>query len=350
MRHSLEGLLLEEPFDTVARPASLELPEPDRSEPPLLLTEPRPRRAVLVPLVGLGLTVALHGALLYVLATTRTDGLALLLPEALRDPQAMSEKTLRLFFVEQKEPAPPRKPAESPRLSDADRAARGGEHTEKRGPDPLLHGGSPERIYEPGAGSPARAAERGSEPSRSGDAGPEGRPTFDERSNAATRPTPTLTRKEILSDVAALPKYHGAGDRGVFGGSGAVASLDGGAAEGSVSFETSWFEWGDYATAMLRRIKWNWIPPHALYIGVKGHVRVSFVIHRSGAITDITLEQSSGTSSYDEAAMAAISASSPLSALPEKFPFDREKVTINFLYNMSRLAENRGPGSGEPGS
>lgn len=105
---------------------------------------------------------------------------------------------------------------------------------------------------------------------------------------------------------------------------------------GPLSFETQWFDWGDYAESMVSKIRINWygIMPDLIRTGLKGVVTIRFTIHRDGHITDITILKSSGVPPYDNAAAKSLEASSPLKPLPADFPKDSERVTAMFYYNM----------------
>ena len=108
------------------------------------------------------------------------------------------------------------------------------------------------------------------------------------------------------------------------------------AQDGPLSFESSWFDWGDYAEGMVSRIRVNWYSnmPHLIQTGLKGVVTIRFTIHRDGTITDVTILQSSGVPPYDFAAKKGIELSSPLNPLPRDFPNDTERVTAMFYYNQ----------------
>jgi periplasmic protein TonB len=66
--------------------------------------------------------------------------------------------------------------------------------------------------------------------------------------------------------------------------------------------------------------------------GKTGTVRVSFTVHKGGAITDIVVDDSSGDRLLDEAAMKAVKASQPL-PLPAAFTKDQLKIAATFMYN-----------------
>lgn len=119
-------------------------------------------------------------------------------------------------------------------------------------------------------------------------------------------------------------------------GAGAGGGEKGFAESGPLSFETQWYDWGEYAQSMVSRIRVNWyaIMPDLVRTGMKGVVTIRFTIHRDGHITDVTILNSSGVPPYDNAAAQAIRAASPLRPLPKDFPNETERVTCLFYYNM----------------
>jgi TonB family protein len=108
------------------------------------------------------------------------------------------------------------------------------------------------------------------------------------------------------------------------------------AESGPLSFETQWYDWGDYAQSMVNRIRVNWYNnmPQLIQTGLKGVVTIRFTIQRDGRITDITILESSAKPPYDFAAKKAIELSSPLNPLPADFPNASERVTCMFFYNQ----------------
>jgi TonB family protein len=107
------------------------------------------------------------------------------------------------------------------------------------------------------------------------------------------------------------------------------------AEQGPLSFETQWYDWGDYAQSMVSRIRVNWYAnmPQLIRTGIAGVVTIRFTIQRDGRITDVILVNSSGHPPYDFAARKAIELSSPLNPLPQDFPNPNERVTAMFYYN-----------------
>jgi TonB family protein len=108
------------------------------------------------------------------------------------------------------------------------------------------------------------------------------------------------------------------------------------AESGPLSFETQWYDWGEYAQSMVSRIRVNWYNnmPQLIQTGLKGVVTIRFTIQRDGSITKLTILSSSGIPPYDFAAKKAIELSSPLNPLPKDFPNPSERVTCMFFYNQ----------------
>lgn len=117
---------------------------------------------------------------------------------------------------------------------------------------------------------------------------------------------------------------------------GSTGGEKGFAENGPLSFETSWYDWGEYAQSMVSRIRVNWYAnmPDLIRTGMKGVVTIRFTIHRDGRMTDITILNGSGIPPYDFAAKKALELSSPLNPLPKDFPNDTERVTCMFYYNL----------------
>jgi TonB family protein len=108
------------------------------------------------------------------------------------------------------------------------------------------------------------------------------------------------------------------------------------AESGPISFESQWYNWGEYASSMVSKIRVNWYNnmPQLIKTGMKGVVTIRFTIQRDGRMTDITILDSSDVPPYDFAAKKAIELASPLNPLPLDFPNATERVTCIFYYNQ----------------
>ncbi len=97
-----------------------------------------------------------------------------------------------------------------------------------------------------------------------------------------------------------------------------------------IKVDSEGFNFGYYLEIVRERISDNWSPPP-----VGSEVVVStvyFKIRRTGEITDIKLEKSSGFELYDMAAMKAVSDATPLPPLPAGFKGQWLGVHFEFEY------------------
>lgn len=218
-------------------------------------------------------------------------------------------------------------------MSDANRHASTPNPT--AGPRTLRPGGGGE--YDPG--SPSGTAE--SQQAQSGASGAAGA-----RAQGLTPQVSGSGRQTIPAQAAAIDwksaiRQAGESAQASYNaassslGSGSTGGESGEADTGAISFETSWFDWGDYAQGMVSKIKVNWygLMPEIIKTGMHGVVTIRFTIHRDGSISDITVVKSSGIPPYDFAAMKALEKSSALAHLPANFPKESEHVTAMFYYN-----------------
>lgn len=162
-------------------------------------------------------------------------------------------------------------------------------------------------------------------------ADPSNRATFTYRPQAQST-APAINWNNAIREVGKVASL-GTGQQGMDLGQ---AGGDKGYAEsGPLSFESQWYDWGDYAESMVSRIRVNWYNnmPQLIQTGLKGVVTIRFTIHRDGEITDIVILKGSGIPPYDFAAKKALELSSPLNPLPKDFPNQTERVTAMFFYN-----------------
>jgi TonB family protein len=100
---------------------------------------------------------------------------------------------------------------------------------------------------------------------------------------------------------------------------------------------TAGVDFSQYTTKMSSDFKKRWYAsmPQAALTGEKGKTVVRFQIQRDGKIESISLEESSGRESLDQAAMKAVRDSNPLDPLPSAFKGPYIALRFIFLYNMS---------------
>ncbi|HUP50627.1 MAG TPA: energy transducer TonB [Thermoanaerobaculia bacterium] len=243
-------------------------------------------------------------------------------------------------FVEAPGPAVESAPLQAP-YSDANRRASIPAPT---GEEPTKRPGDGGGLYTPPASSagaaPALAA-GDLQPDQAGAEG-EGSP-LDVASDAGSSRIPALRTESsvVAGEVNWRSAIKEVGKLASIGGSDGIdlsgAGGEKGFAEaGPLSFETQWYDWGDYAQSMVSRIRVNWYNnmPQLIRTGMAGVVTIRFTIQRDGRITDVMLLNSSTIPPYDFAARKAIELSSPLNPLPKDFPNPSERVTAMFYYNM----------------
>ncbi len=105
-----------------------------------------------------------------------------------------------------------------------------------------------------------------------------------------------------------------------------------GDAEGLIQFDSKGVDFGPWLRRFVAQVKRNWFVPQAAMI-MKGHVVITFNIHRNGAITDIEVKQPSNVESFNHAAVNALLGSNPTQPLPPEYPSDTAFFTVTFLYN-----------------
>jgi TonB family protein len=246
--------------------------------------------------------------------------------------------------VDERAPAPP----ERAELSDQDRVAR----APQRAPEPanrmpFSRGNSPERVEqleqeaargrgadpEPAEGEAAeeRAAE---ERAAEGDEAlplPETpssarRPESQEaRNNSPLRPPAGGALGEALRN---LGRYVERGQREQFenpqGAPGAFGP--------AIQFDSKGVEFGPWIRRFIAQVKGNWLIPYAA-VTLRGHVVITFNVHKNGAITDLAVVKPSNVEAFNSAAYGALAASNPTLPLPPEYPVDRAFFTVTFFYN-----------------
>ena len=105
------------------------------------------------------------------------------------------------------------------------------------------------------------------------------------------------------------------------------------------------FEYAFYQRQMIARIQSNW---QQLPVRGRATVVIRFTIFRDGAISDAEVEQSSGQSLLDRAALRAVVLAEPLPRLPDSFPRDRVGVHLLFTYTEDSAGNDAGSAGAGP--
>ena len=99
-----------------------------------------------------------------------------------------------------------------------------------------------------------------------------------------------------------------------------------------IQFDTKGVEFGPWVRRFLAQVRRNWfIPPAAM--SLKGHVSVSFTVHKDGSITDVAVVRTTGVEAFSTSTFNAIAASNPTVPLPPEYPEEKAPITITFYYN-----------------
>lgn len=99
-----------------------------------------------------------------------------------------------------------------------------------------------------------------------------------------------------------------------------------------IQFDTKGVEFGPWIRRFVAQIKRNWLIPEAAMM-MKGHVVITFNVHKDGRITDVMVKQPSGIDAFDRAAANSLQWSNPTTPLPPEYPSPTAFFTVTFYYN-----------------
>jgi TonB family protein len=224
-------------------------------------------------------------------------------------------------------PVPPPPRAE---MSDIDRRARSVERApDPRNPLPFSRGNTTERVDsapDPKPAPPAagETAPPQPEPEASPLPAPEG-PNGFARSQESQRPRNTSSG--ILADaIKNVQKY--AQKEG-------FVNLQGGQNQEFgpfINFDSKGVEFGPWIARFVAQVRRNWFIPMAA-MTMRGHVVVTFNVHKDGRITDVTVAKPSPVDAFTLSARNAILATNPTLPLPPEYPDDKAFFTVTFFFN-----------------
>jgi len=106
----------------------------------------------------------------------------------------------------------------------------------------------------------------------------------------------------------------------------------GGSQIGPLKFDTKGVEFGPWVRRFIAQIRRNWNVPEAAMF-MKGHVVITFNVHKNGALTDISIVGPCPVDSFNTAAFGALVSSNPTYPLPPQYPSERAFFTVTFFYN-----------------
>jgi len=95
-----------------------------------------------------------------------------------------------------------------------------------------------------------------------------------------------------------------------------------------------------YLAQILTIVRRNWfsVLPESARMGLsRGHTVIQFVVNHDGSIPKLVIASASGLDSLDRAAVAGLSMSNPLPALPSDFKGPYIKLQLSFNYNSPSM-------------
>ncbi|RPJ69457.1 MAG: hypothetical protein EHM24_18535 [Acidobacteria bacterium] len=251
----------------------------------------------------------------------------------------------RFVFVQPRLDTPaPKPPPPQADASDKDRLARAPERApDPRNAMPFSRGNTPEPVEMPASPPPRQEArpEAGpteaapAQPANPGQGGQNGSGTPGSSALALSgQPRPSAqgegtgtpgTPGVIGSALKNIQRYapgemfdNQQGGTGMFGP--------------AIQFDTKGVEFGPWVRRFVAQIKRNWSIPYAA-MAFRGHVVVTFNVHKTGAITDLMVLGPCDVEAFNNSSYGALVASNPTYPLPPEYPSDRAFFTVTFYYN-----------------
>ena len=255
--------------------------------------------------------------------------------------QAERRDSPRFVFVQPLRDLPSPKAPPRAEPSDQDRVAT----APLRAPKPLnelpfSRGNTPERVEAPPVAPPDRARGQGPtpDPAQGQQAqNPETKvpesnspfqvPRQDARNNNGARGNSPLNGGSLGDALRNLQRYVPREQFENPGGSGGQFGPE-------IQFDTKGVEFGPWIRRFIAQVKRNWFIPYAA-MSNKGHVVVTFNVHKDGSITDLSVVGPSAVVPFNNAAYGALSSSNPTVPLPPEYPAEKAFFTITFFYNES---------------
>jgi len=262
--------------------------------------------------------------------------------------QPTPHEPLTFVFVQPRVDTPAPKAPERAAPSDRDRIARAPERAPNpTNLEPFSRGNSPDRVDRPPA-EPARGRGPQPEPQAGPIAPPPPEPPQTEEtpplklpgSSGLTLPQkPEPQTQAQAGNLGRSPFAGGSLGRALsnlqtYIQSDQFRNLQGGVGQAgnAIQFDTKGVEFGPWIRRFVERVRSNWNVPYAA-MSLKGHVVITFNIHKTGAITDLSVVGPCPIESFNSAAFGALVASNPTDPLPAEYPDEKAFFTVTFYYN-----------------
>lgn len=258
------------------------------------------------------------------------------------EKKASDEKT-RFVFVQPRIEMKAQRPPARAEASDLDRQAASPKSVPQPNPLPYSRGNTTERVERA-----EQQVARGQGPSPdtlAGQQAPEQQqpPAADSQLRLPEAQSPL----QVPSTQPSSARSGASGRSPVAGGSlgDALRNLDryvqrdqfenaqgGGAFGPAIQFDTKGVEFGPWIRRFIAQVKRNWMIPYAA-MSMKGHVVVTFNVHKDGSLTDLQVVGASPVDAFNNAAFGALASSNPTAPLPPEYPSEKAFFTVTFFYN-----------------
>lgn len=245
----------------------------------------------------------------------------------------------RFVFVAPRVEVETKVPPKLAELSDRTRKAQSME----RAPDPkndvaFSRGNSAEKIVTDASRNRVQPSDRASEAAKGDNANTNGAPQNPNALSLPTAPQATLARNEpsrnptlgglqggILSDAIRNVQKYSQGET--------LQNVQGSGDFGpSIQFDTKGVEFGPWLRRFIAQIRRNWFVPYAA-MSLRGHVVLSFKVHKDGSITDLQVLKPSAIDAFTKSSFNAIKLSNPTVPLPIEFPDENAPFVVTFYFN-----------------
>jgi TonB family protein len=259
--------------------------------------------------------------------------------------QQPAEQT-RFVFVQPRKDVKAPKPPDRGDASDQDRLAQAPQRAPNpTNPLPYMRGNTPERVERMD-----RQAPRGQGPAPDPAAGQQAQ---NEHPSDAASPAPKISDSpsslQLPNGTRPAAAENGANGRSATAGGQLGEALrnlqryvqrdgfdnqqgGGGQFGPEIQFDTKGVEFGPWIRRFIAQVKRNWFIPYAA-MSMKGHVVITFNVHKDGSITDLTVVGPCPIDAFNNAAFGALAGSNPTQPLPPEYPSEKAFFTVTFFYN-----------------
>ncbi len=105
----------------------------------------------------------------------------------------------------------------------------------------------------------------------------------------------------------------------------------------TVKFDSKGVDFGPWVRTFIGTVNRSWTIPKEM-ASTKGRVVVTFVVHKSGSVTDILVATPSDFAAFNDSARKAIYAASLAPPLPDSFPAETCPMTVTFYFNQAAVS------------